>query len=570
MLSLFGLLVFIADFGFEQNTLLQGFFNGYYFVVLTFGIFATLMKYVAREKSLSLKVLAFDTLSLLFIVGVILFHFYSKKSGGERPLFYDDNWLKFAILLTFIREVSAQNLNYTRLFLNPAQLFIASFFVVILLGSFLLLLPNASHSGISFLDALFTSASAVCVTGLIVVDTGSYFTLFGQAIICLLIQVGGLGILTFASYFSYFFRGGATYENQLVLSDITNSQKIGEVFSVLQRILAITFSIEIVGAAFIYFSVDRALFDTEFDHLFFSVFHAVSAFCNAGFSTLPNSLYESGFRYNYALQIVVICLFVLGGLGFPIVVNLLKYLKYLILGPILQLKSGKKQHRPWVLNLNSRITLITTLSLTLIGTVFFYFSEYDNTLAEHSGFGKIVTAWFGASTPRTAGFNTVDMSALHVSTLIIVFFLMWIGASPASTGGGIKTSTFAIAVLNFISIAKGKARIEVYRREIAAISVRRAFATIVLSLIVIGLGVFFLSISDREKDLLSIAFETVSAYSTVGLSVGITGSLSPMGKWVIIAIMFIGRVGMLSILIAIFKKVKHKNYQYPTEEILIN
>ena len=206
----------------------------------------------------------------------------------------------------------------------------------------------------------------------------------------------------------------------------------------------------------------------------------------------------------------------------------------------------------------------------MVGTLLFYLNEYSNTLAEHGTYGKIVTALFGATTPRTAGFNTVDTSALNFSTIMLLFLLMWIGASPASTGGGIKTNTFAIAILNFISLAKGKERIEVFRREIANISVRRAFATIVLSLFVIGLGIGLISIFDSQKTLLSIAFECFSAYSTVGLSLGITAQLSTYSKLVIIVVMFVGRVSMLTIMIAIIKKIKQQTYKYPVEEITIN
>jgi len=386
----------------------------------------------------------------------------------------------------------------------------------------------------------------------------------------MLIQIGGLGILTFASYFSYFFKGGSTYENQLTLSDVTGSNKLGEVFSTLKKILVITFSIELVAALLIYLSIKGTLFKTFGDQLFFSVFHSISAFCNAGFSTLPNNLFESGFKYNYFLQTVIILAFVLGGLGFPIVVNILKYLKYFFLKRLLNFSNKKHPYKPWVLNINSRITLVTTLTLTIIGTIGFFISEYHNVLADHHGIGKFITALFGATTPRTAGFNTIDMSALSFSTVMMIFLLMWVGASPASTGGGIKTNTFAIAILNFISLAKGKDKIEIYRREIADISVRRAFAVISLSLFVIGLAIMLISIFDKEKSLLDIAFECFSAYSTVGLSLGITAQLSTISKFVIIGVMFVGRVSMLSILIAVIKKVKEKNYRYPKEEITIN
>jgi Trk-type K+ transport system membrane component len=570
LLSLIGFAILIFDFGYDQSDLIQEKINIYYFIVLIIGVVVTIMRYVTQKKNMLAKVLIFDAFSLLLILYIILIHFFSQEAHRHLTFLYNDNWVKFAILLTFIRELAEQKLNYKRTVLNPAQLFIASFLGIILTGTFLLMLPNATNTEISFMDALFTSTSAVCVTGLIVVDTGSFFTQFGQTIILLLIQLGGIGILTFASYFSYFFKGGSNYENQLVLSDLTNSQKLSDVFSTLKRILIITFSIEMVGGLFIYTSLNNTIVPTIFERAFFSVFHSVSAFCNAGFSTLPNNLYESGFKFNYPLQFYIIILFVIGGLGFPIVVNILKYLKHVIINKFLYFSKSTKQYRPWVLSLNSRITLITTISLTVIGTVLFYISEYNNILAPHHGIGKFVTALFGATTPRTAGFNTVDMSALNFSTLIMILLLMWVGASPASTGGGIKTSTFAIAILNFISLAKGKTRIEIYRREISDLSVRRAFAVISLSLLVIGFGIIAISIFDSDKSLLSIAFECFSAYSTVGLSIGLTSNLSEASKFVLILIMFIGRVSMLSILIAVFKKVKHKNYRYPTEEITIN
>ncbi|HMQ47600.1 MAG TPA: potassium transporter TrkG [Saprospiraceae bacterium] len=570
ILSLVGLLVFILDFGFEQGKILQASIDGYYFVVLVAGIGATFLRYFQRLKSIKFKVIVFDVLSLALLFSVIAVHFFSLGDQTHWFSLNKENWVKFAIFLTFIREFSELKLDFNRALLNPAQLFIASFLAIIFVGSLLLVLPNATYDGISFLDALFTSTSAVCVTGLAVVDTGSHFTLFGQSIIMLLIQIGGLGILTFASYFSYFFTGTTSYETQLVLSDITNAQKIGEVFSVLKKIILITFSIELVGALLIYYSLDNTLFNNFFDHVFFAAFHAVSAFCNAGFSTFSQSLYEESVRFNYALHLVVIALFVLGGLGFPIVINLLRYARYLLINRFLGFSNGQNQYKPWVLHLNSRINLITTFTLLIVGTMIFFITEFHHTLEGHSWFGKIVTALFGAATPRTAGFNTVDMSTLNLSTLMLVFLLMWIGASPASTGGGIKTSTFAIATLNFLSLARGKNRIEVYRREIAEISVKRAFAIMSLSLMVIGFGTFCLAIFDSEKPLLSIAFECFSAYSTVGLSLGVTGDLSPASRFVLIGIMFVGRVGMLSVLIAVFKKEKYNNYRYPSEEITIN
>lgn len=568
-ISLIGLIAIVTDFGFSQTEFSQNLLDGFYFFVLGFGLISTFTRYIKKSIVFNRKVFIFDFLSTIFTLWVYFMYLFVGVPFQTDLLLENPIWVKIAVSLTFIREFSDLRINFQRTVLNPAQLFTLSFLVIIIMGSLLLKLPNATYSGISFMDALFTATSAVCVTGLVVVDTGTHFTGLGQTIILFLIQVGGLGILTFASYFSYFFKGGTTYENQLVLSDMTSSRKLGEVFSTLKYIIFITFGIELISGFLIYISLDSTNFNTHSEKVFFAVFHSISAFCNAGFSTLSAGLYDDGFRFNYFLQIVVILTFGWGGLGFPIVVNILSYFRYKI-SRLFSFTARKNKHRPWVLNLNSRITLITTFSITLIAFVSFYFLEYNNTLSGHNGFGKIITALFGATTPRTAGFNTIDSSAMTFPTIMMVFLLMWIGASPQSTGGGIKTSTFAIATLNILSLAKGKTRIEVFRREIADVSIKRAFAIMSLSLIVIGFSIMLIAYFDPEKTLMDIAFESFSAYSTVGLSLGITGSLSEASKFIIIVVMFVGRISMLSLVIAVFKKVKYKNYSYPKEEITIN
>lgn len=567
--SIIGIFAFLADFGFYQSQFYQEVLDGFYFLVLGFGIVSTLARYFSKRALPKRRVFIFDLLSVGFTLWVFYLYLFVGVPFETDLILENPFWIQMAIVLTFIREVSEVRINYSRAVLNPAQLFVGSFFLIILIGALLLMTPGATYSGLSFVDALFTATSAVCVTGLVVVDTGSYFTDFGQVIILFLIQIGGLGILTFASYFSYFFKGGSTYENQLALGDLNNSKKLGEVFGTLKAILLITFGIEAVSGVLIYLTLDSSLFPSQARQIFFSVFHAISAFCNAGFSTLPNSLYETGYRYNYVLQLIIILTFVMGGLGFPIVNNIINFLKYR-LRSLVSFGRYKVKHRPWVLNINSRITLVTTLSITLVAFLAFYALEYNNTLSEHQGFGKIITGLFGATTPRTAGFNTIDTSKMLFPTTMIVFLLMWIGASPASTGGGIKTSTFAIATLNILSLARGKNKIEVFRREVADISVRRAFATISLSLIVIGFGILLISVFDQDKSLIQIGFESFSAFSTVGLSLGITSSLSEGSKLVLTLIMFVGRVSMLSIMIAVFRKVKYQNYSYPMEEIVIN
>lgn len=567
--SILGIIAFVSDFGFSQTAFFQLLLDRFYFIVLGIGVISTFARYFENINLFKRKVFVFDLLSICFTLWLYYMYLFVGEAFETDLILENPIWIKIAVVFSFIREFSEIKFNYRRTLLNPAQFFVASFLLIIILGSFLLMLPNATYDGITFIDALFTSTSAVCVTGLIVVDTSSYFTEFGQIIIMALIQIGGLGILTFASYFSYFFTGGSTYENQIALKDMTSSKKLGEIFSTLKYILLITFGIELVSGILIYCSLEVKNFQSQYDQIFFSVFHSISAFCNAGFSTLPNNLYEEGFKYNYFLQLTLILTFVLGGLGFPIISNIISYMKYR-LRKLLSFGKSKIGYKAWVLNLNSRITLITTLSISIIAFFAFYLLEFNNTLSEHQGFGKVVTALFGATTPRTAGFNTIDTASMLFPTIMMVFLLMWIGASPSSTGGGIKTSTFAIATLNILSLAKGKTRIEVFRREIAEISVRRAFAVISLSLIVIGFGIMLISFFDSEKNLMDIGFECFSAYSTVGLSLGITADLSAVSKLIIIVIMFVGRVSMLSIIIAIFKKIKHQNYRYPSDEITIN
>ncbi len=567
-LSLISVILVFYDLGFQKSDTTAQRLITIYLSALFVGCISIGLRYIFSGKHPGFKVKVIDIIILTLFVFLIIIR--TDLLVADLGFFNKKGWLYLAVFLYFIREFSSLRLDFKTQYFNPAQLFITSFLGIILIGTFLLLLPNATHSGISLIDALFTSTSAVCVTGLIVVDTGSYFTQFGQTIILVLIQLGGIGIMTFATYFSYFFRGQSSYETQLMMRDMTNSEKIGEVFSAMKRILLITFTIEFIGGILIFFSLGKSITGIG-TKLFFSTFHTISSFCNAGFSTLANSLYEPGFRFNYPLHIILALLFILGGLGFPIVLNVYTYFKHLIINRVLPLRKNERcLHRPWVINMNTRIVLLSTFVLLIGGSIGFYALEYDNTLAAHTEFGKIVTAFFGAATPRTAGFNSIDYADLRFGTLMLIFLLMWIGASPASTGGGIKTSTFAIATLNFFSLAKGKDRIELYKREIADISVRRAFAIISLSLMVIGIAISLIVSFDPDQNLLKIAFECFSAYSTVGLSMGITSALSDPSKMVLIATMFIGRVSMLTILIAMLRRVRHLNYKYPTEEILIN
>lgn len=571
-ISVVGVIIALLDSGFTLPAWLQQVFHIIYLVIIFLSFVVTAGRYLYTKKPLTFnKVVVFDAITSIAIIILLAAHFTDLVRLGLSAAVDGFVALKIAVFVTFVRELSDHDFNLNRTFLNPAQFFILSFLSVVLVGALLLMMPNATTQPLSFVDALFTATSAVCVTGLIVVDTATYFTTFGQVIIMGLIQIGGLGILTFVTYFSYFFKGGVSYETQASISEMSYMRGMGNVVSTLKSILYVTFAVEAVAAALIYISIyDMPNMDWT-ERLFFSVFHAISAFCNAGFSIFSAGMYDDSLRFNYPLQLIIAMTFIFGGMGFVIVVNVLRYMRYRAERLMYRSVDQRCDYQPWLLNINSRITLITTGALLLVGLIGVMLFEYNNVLADHTSFlGKLITGFFTAATPRTAGFNVVDMGELAFPTIMLTIFLMWIGASPNSTGGGIKTSTFAIALLNTLSLARGQTKIEVFKRQIAEISVRRAFSIMWLSLLVIGIGVTLISYDQPDLDLIKVVFECFSAYSTVGLSLNLTSDLSDFSKVVVSVIMFVGRVSMLTIFIALLKNSRQGNYRYPTEEITIN
>ncbi|MGC6414128.1 MAG: TrkH family potassium uptake protein [Bacteroidia bacterium] len=568
LLAVLGVLAWILEAGFSNNPETEVILEKYIKITLLFFTAKIIIYYILQPRKLLRFIGIFDFGVLVFTLCFIAIPLFGGSINISLPGIYFQALLKIGITAIAIREASELEISRVYKKINPALIFSLSFITIIFFGALMLLLPNSRTADLSLLDALFTSVSAVCVTGLIVVDTATHFTQMGQTIIMVLIQIGGLGILTFASYFSYFFKGSSSLENQLTMNDLSSSSNLADVFKTLKYIIGITFFIEAISAISIYFSVLGNQFESLWDRIFFSLFHSISAFCNAGFSTLSNSMAESGFQLNFGLQLLIIVTFILGGLGFPIVANSVDFFKYRLLRLIFSKK--KYAFRPWVMNINSRINLITTFSITSMALVLYLLFEWNYSLGEFSFSEKVLGGLFGATTPRTAGFNQVAMNDLNLPTIIMIMGLMWIGASPSSTGGGIKTSTIAVAVLNAFSLAKGKDRVEVYRREISYMSIRRAYSIMFLSIWVIGTAAVIIRSVHPELNFQDILFEVVSAFSTVGLSMGITAKFGSIAKLILMAVMFIGRVGTLTLLIAFFKQVREKNYKYPTEEIMIN
>ncbi len=511
-----------------------------------------------------------------FVLVALLFYLHQLSDDVATTPVNANNFMEKKLLLyggitfVFLTEISHVLRFIYRRSLRPSFLFIASFFAIILIGAALLLLPNATVGGISPVDALFTSASAVCVTGLVVVDTATHFTLMGKIILLGLIQIGGLGIMAFTGLLSYLAAGSVSFQSQLALKDMFHSNKMNNVIQFIFRIIIVTLFFESIGVILIRWSVGTDLFDSEPQRLFFAVFHAVSAFCNAGFSTLSDGLFDSAIRFNYSLQMAVAMLVILGGLGFPIILNIFTYLRVKVQNTIGEITGNPyRENFSHVIQITSRMAIAVTGWLVLIGMAAYFLLEQEATLRQHPTlWGKLVTSFFGSVTPRTAGFNTVDYAALSLPMIVIYLLLMWIGASPGSTGGGIKTTTAGVAWRNMVDIVKGRERSEIYHTQISRFSINQAFAIMLLSFLVIGIAVFLISLTDGDKGLLKIAFESFSAFSTVGLTLGITSALSDMSKVVLIFVMFIGRVGALTVLFALVVPSRKQPYQYPTEEII--
>ncbi|UZR97440.1 TrkH family potassium uptake protein [Chondrinema litorale] len=574
VLSVISLVALILDFGFKQNYWMHLITDFYY---MFFGVISCIFfinEFPNKEEygksprghylvtTISFLALAMATAN----TGVFVISKISDLNTITAGLIF--------VLTIFDLSVRLYRLNHQTM--HPALVFALSFVVLICLGTLVLMTPRATVNGITFIDALFTSTSAVCVTGLAVLDTGKDFTLLGQITILTLIQLGALGMLSFTSLFALFFKGYGSYESQLNLKNMINAETLNSTFKTLFQILVFVFTVEGLGAVLIFISIDPEA-EMFGEHVFFSVFHSISAFCNAGFSTLSNSLYQEGVRHNYSLHLIVCALIILGGLGNGVVINIYYYLKkwflywqYRLFG--ISWKQEKQKIKP-KLGLNTKLVLYATTTLLVVGTILFYFLEDNNTLSEHSGFGKLVTSFFGSVTTRTAGFNTVDTGSLSIPTIFIFLFFMWIGASPGSTGGGIKTTTFVVALFSITQQIFGYQKIRVGYRNIPQKALQKASAIITLSILVIGLSIFLLIYLDQQLGVLPIIFEAVSAFSTVGLSMGITSQFGDLSKLVLILTMFIGRVGLLTLLTGLIRQLYTYQYspiEYPEEEILIN
>jgi trk system potassium uptake protein len=520
-----------------------------------------------RFKTKKFKVLVVEAVFFLFNLVVM---FANLPASSERPIaetaLTSHFILALALSLIFLSEAYKLIRVFNSIKIAPPLLFAISFLLLIFVGSGLLMLPNAHVQPISYLDALFTSASAVCVTGLVVVDTATAYTQIGHLIIMGLIQIGGLGIMAFTGFFAYAFTGTFSFKDRMLLKDVFSAETLNDIFRMLLKIILLTFLTELIGAAVIFLTVKG----TVVDPVMFSVFHSVSAFCNAGFSTVEGGLAAGQLAGNNALFLTIAVLIILGGIGFPVLMGLYSILKYRMLR-IFRLQGN--QINPAGLigkSISNKLVITTTLFLIFAGTVAYYFLERHGSLANTGGTQRWLVSFFGSVTARTAGFNIVDMTQWCYATLFVMVVLMWIGASPGSTGGGIKTTTAALAALASYNFIRGRHHIEISYRKIGGETISRVLVVIVLSVVVVIFGFFMLLLTEPSKDPMQLLFETVSAFATVGLSIADTSTLSVPGKEVIILLMYIGRVGPLTLLSGIFVSHRRQYYRYPEYDLSIN
>lgn len=437
---------------------------------------------------------------------------------------------------------------------NPYLVFFFGFAIIILTGTMLLALPFASQNGqsVGFINALFTATSATCVTGLVVVNTAAHWTLFGKVVIIILIQIGGLGVMTMTAMISFFLGKRISLKTRVLIMEERNADELQGVVRLTKNILLFTFGVELIGAVLFSFVFIKDYGVAK--GIGYSIFHAISSFCNAGFDLIGNSMIN--YVDNPIITLAVCGLIVVGGIGYFV---------------FWDIYASKNFH---MLTLHSKLVLIITGALLVGGTLLMFALEHDNpgTMGNLDMSGKINASIFQAVNPRTAGYNSVPLENLRMSTAAITVVLMFIGGSPASTAGGIKTTTLGVLIISFYNLFKGKRDFEVFERRILPETTIRAAAILMVSIMLVLTVSIVLTVTEEITgyDYLDILYETVSAFATVGLTRGLTPYLSNAGKLILSVLMFIGRVGPMTVAYAFLKQNKNiGNYTYPEGKVII-
>jgi potassium uptake TrkH family protein len=476
------------------------------------------------------------------------------------------------VQLTLIVPVGLRLLRVTRAKIlqnvRPGTLFVATFALAILGGMLMLKTPNATTGGISWLDALFTSTSAVCVTGLAVVDTEHALTPQGQVILLLLIQVGGLGIMTLTYFMALVVGQGISLRDRARISELFSDDNLGAMGQLIGKVVLITLLIEAAGAMFLH-TAWSANPPREGTLLWDAVFHSVSAFCNAGFSNFSAGLADPTVAGNRATQVVIMVLIIAGGIGFAVIIDLPRLILHGGTTMLKKLMPHSRRIARWSLRyrvrLHVRLVLKVTFWLIVLGAAAFFVAEGWTWSTDRAW-----EAVFNSVTARTAGFNITDFSTYGFAAVVVMCVLMFIGGSPGGTAGGIKTTTFAIALGELWRIVRGHQSLHMHRRRIARDVVERSTATIVLSGIWVTISILLVSWGNPEADPSDVVFECFSAFGTVGLSRAFTMELSPFSKAVIIASMFAGRVGVLTLVFTLAGQAPSRRYELPDARLPLN
>ena len=566
IIALLAIASFVLEFGFYLPEDKIGILNLLNFIIILYFVLFSLTKLaLVNNRYQYLKTRWFNYLLVfVLIIEAIIFllafdtRVFSHFITGKGLLHISKLYI-VVFQITLFLSILAHSLSINRKVasqrFHPARVLLGSFFIIIIIGALFLLLPRAAKPGIqiSFLDALFTSTSATCVTGLTVVDTSSTFSLFGQIIILILIQIGGLGLMTYASFFALILGQNISIREKMLMRDVLDTQGMDVIGRLLISTVLFTIIMEATGAILIFLGLAGSGFSFG-ERLYSGIFHSISAFCNAGFSIYPDNLMS--LNQNYLVVTTISWLIIFGGLGFPVILNLLS------------LRLFSQQTPSKMLSVQTRLVLSISIFLILSGMLFILIAENHNTLLGLSLSDKILNAFFLSVTPRTAGFNTLDISQLAVPTSFFIFLLMFIGASPGSTGGGIKTTTLAVLFAGVWSVIRGRNRMELFKKDIPFMVLNRAIVIFIFSIFFIFLCVLFLTFFE-DSPFMDLIFEAVSAFGTVGLSRGVTPFLSAGGKITIIFLMFFGRLGALTISLAVTRPKETYHYTYPSENVMV-
>jgi trk system potassium uptake protein len=442
-----------------------------------------------------------------------------------------------------------------RLKLQPAQVVLLSFAGWNLLGTLALMLPVSVQPGksLSFIDAFFMSTSATCVTGLSTISVVDDLSIFGQMVLLVLVQVGGLGIMTLSSSLALIMGRSLQMREQVIMQDVLDTSNSQELLALVVDIIRFTFTIEFVGAMLLTIGFYFEGFEIG-ESLYYGFFHAISSFCNAGFALWNNSLED--FKFSPIINFTIIGLIILGGIGFSV----MKEASWAI--------RSRVQFR--ALSVHTKIVLVTNTLLLVFGTLYFFFGEFLHSFQDFNTWEKFQLAFFQSTTTRTAGFNTIALPSMQTHSIYLTILLMFIGASPGSTGGGVKTTTFAVLLQSVTTTLKGKQEVEFFERKVPQQTVVKSIAIFIICLIVVSTGILILVRVEPDKSFLSLFFEAVSAFSTVGLSLGITPFLTTLGKICLIVLMYLGRVGPLTLVVAVGSRVVlPSKVEYPEGKVLI-